>query len=130
MSVFREAQEPTKQQEAPLSKPVEQVGTPIETHAPDLLATYRDDMGKPYVAEYLGVNNVWDQDKNLQRDVEEIEGYLQEQVKSGSVDNSTKAGKEFLKNLERQAGLSRYESGAQRIQKLLAYIDFKRVVNS
>lgn len=131
MSVFRTAPEPSQSvSDEPKQTPVIESGSPVETHAPELLATYRDDMGKPYVAEYLGVDSVWDQDKSLQRDVEEIEGYLQEQVKNGVLDNSTRAGKEFLKQLERDAGLTRYESGANRIQKLLAYIDFKRVVNS
>jgi len=130
MSVFREADTSTPTPTAPKDAAIVDAGSPVETHAPELLATYRDDMGKPYVAEYLDVTNVWDQDKTLQRDVEEIEGYLQEQVKNGVLDNSTRAGKEFLKQLERDAGLTRYESGANRIQKLLAYIDFKRVVNS
>lgn len=101
-----------------------------DTHESDLFYTYEDDQKKPYAAEYFEVNDVWDKEPTLARDLKEIEGYVRSQVSDKKVDNSTKAAKEFLKELERKAGLSRYESHPQRIQKVLAYIDFKKVVDS
>lgn len=123
---FRTAQQvPTEQKTV---KGVAPVGTPVETHAPDLFATHEDDMGVPYTAEYFDVKNVWDKEESLKRDIREIEGYIREQVSKGKVDNSTKAANAFLKDLERKAGLTRYESSSNRINKLLAYIDFQQVV--
>lgn len=126
---FREAQEPSEVSVKP-EKPAEDKGSPIETKVPDLLVTHEDDTGTPYTAKYLEVENVWNDEPSLKRDVKEIEGYLRDQVKQGKVENSTKAAKQFLTDLERKAGLTRYESGAQKIEKLLAYIDFRRTVDA
>lgn len=123
---FRTAQKPVEQKTV---KGVAPVGSPVETHAPGLFATHEDDIGVPYTAEYFEIKNVWDKEESLKRDVREIEGYIRDQVSKGKVDNSTKAANNFLKELERKAGLTRYESSTNRINKLLAYIDFQQVVN-
>lgn len=126
-SPFRTAQpaEPAK----PADKPIVDASTGAETHIDDLIATYEDDQGKPYVAKYFDIEGVWDQQPELKRDLKEIEGYIRSQVSADKVENSTKAAKEFLKDMERKAGLTRYESTNQRITKVLAYIDFQRTVN-
>lgn len=95
-----------------------------------LFATYETDQKKPYVAHYLELDGVWDKEPSLARDIKEIEGYIRSQVEAKKIDNSTKAAAQYLKELERKAGLSRYESTPQRIQKILAYVDFQKVVNS
>jgi hypothetical protein len=87
-------------------------------------------MKKPYMADYFEISDVWDKEPTLARDLKEIEGYIRERVGNKKVDNSTKAANQYIKELERKAGLSRYESTPQRIQKVLAYIDFQKVVES
>lgn len=143
MSEFRKAIDQTPAEEVKTARPThtedgEKVenplsfkGTPIiETKEDSLLATYEQDQGKPFVAEYFDAVGVWDKEPSLMRDLQEIEAYIRDKVEKNQIDNSTRAGKEFLKNLEREAGLTRYESTSTRIAKILAFIDFKKVVES
>lgn len=101
----------------------------VDTKVPELLATYAEDQGKPYVAQYLELDNIWDQDRTLKYEIEVIEGYVRDQISKGIIDNNVKAGEKFLKELEKSAHISPYESTTNRINKLLAYIDFKKVVD-
>lgn len=110
-------------------KPIEKVGSPVETHAPELLSTYQDDMGKPYVAKYLELDTVWDAEPHLRNELATIEGFIREQVKKGNLENSTKAADKYLKDLEKRAETNPYESTTNRISKLLAYIEFRNVVD-
>lgn len=129
-SVFRTAAEAT-----PIpTKTGGRVGAGDPSHIPDeheasLFATYEDDQKSPYTAKYFEVDNVWKEEPTLARDLKEIEGYVREQVTSKKVANTVKAAQKFLKELERKAGLSTYESPNKRIDKLLAYIDFRRTVD-
>jgi hypothetical protein len=128
-AVFRSAQT-----EAPAETPVEPASGPVETSGkevsvPDLFVSYEEDQGKPYVAHYFDLDTTWDREPSMKRDLSEIDGYLKEQVKHGKLANTTKAASQFIKEMERAAGLSRYETTNNRISKILAYIDFKRVVN-
>lgn len=127
-SVFRTSQTPEPEAEVK-AEPVEiDVSTSSKVSVPDLFVSYEEDQGKPYTADYFELENTWKQPE-LKREIEEINGYLKEQVTKGKVDNSTKAVSAFLKEMERKAGLSRYESTTNRISKILAYIDFQRVVH-
>lgn len=129
-SVFRTAQvEAPAKEVKPANKPITDSGSPVVTHAPELLATYQDDMGKPYVAQYLDIENIWDREENLTNEINTIEGYLREQIKKGKLENSTKSGEKFLKELEKKAGTNPYESATKRIQRILAYIEFRNVVD-
>lgn len=125
-SVFRTAQETEVEQ--PLSSDAK-VESSVKVSVPELLVSYEEDQGKPYVAQYLELDTMWNKDKGLERDIREIDSYLKDQVSKGKLDNSTKAANQFIKELERSAGLTRYESVNNRISKLLAYIDFKRFTN-
>lgn len=124
-SVFRTA---TTEETTPVNSDAK-VESSVKVSVPELLVSYEEDQGKPYVAKYLAVDDVWSKEPSLKRDVQEIQGYLNEQVKNGKLDNSTKAADIFIKELERKAGLTRYESTPNRIAKILAYIDFQKVVN-
>lgn len=127
-SVFRTSQtpEPTAEVKA---EPVDiDVSTSSKVSIPDLFVSYEEDQGKPYTADYFELEHTWKQPE-LRREIEEINGYIKEQVTKGNVDNSTKAVDKFLKELERKAGLTRYESTTNRISKILAYIDFQKVVH-
>lgn len=140
MSVFRQADTSTP---APAPPPVVKKAEPTvdnpltpggkdatETKAADLLATYEADQGKPYVADYYEIGGIWDKEPSMARDLKEIEGYIRLQVTKDKLENSTRAAAKYLKQLEREAGLTTYESTPQRIQKMLSFIDFKKVVAS
>ena len=128
-SVFREANTQSETVEAPVT-PVENldVSTSSKVNVPSLFVSYEEDQGKPYTADYFELEHMWKQPE-LKRDIQEINGYIKTQVESGKVGNSTKAVDQFLKEMERKAGLTRYESTNNRITKILAYIDFQRVVH-
>lgn len=108
---------------------VDNVSSEVQTKVPELLATYSEDQGKPYVAKYYDIENIWDDQPSMRYEVNLIEGFLQDQIKQGKLDNSVKAGEDFLKDLERRAEISPYESVNQKITKLIAYIEFRRIVD-
>lgn len=128
MSTFREAVTPDTTQEIAPSPEVVRGGDSV-THIDTLLATYQEDQGNPYVAQYLDVKDVWDKSENLKNEVNTIEDYLRHQVKEGNLDNTTKAADKYLKELEKKAGANPYETITKRITKILAYIEFQRIIN-
>lgn len=95
----------------------------------DLVATYSDEHGKPYVAKYMNVENIANEPE-FKRDLGEIEGFIKDRVSKGKLENSTHATDKYLKELEKKAGLTGYENANKRISSLLAYIDFVRKVES
>ena len=125
-STFRAAVEPT---EAPKVE-VNTDNSVISTKTPnDLVATYSDEHGKPYVAKYLGVDSIANEPE-YKRDLGEIEGFIKDRVAKGKLENSTKATDKYLKELEKKAGLTGYENANKRITSLLAYIEFIRKIES
>lgn len=133
-SVFRSGT-PVPASDAPAEPKAEPVvnttpGTGSMVDTSDLFATYEEDQKMPYTAKYFGVENVWDKEPTLARDIKEIEGYVRQQVTDKKLANDTKSASKFIKDLERKAGLSTYENETVKIQKLLAYIDFRKVVES
>lgn len=140
MSEFRKAKVETSQKSTvsdPVkkedSRPVEGLTSggkaAVETKPSDLFATYEESQGKPYVADYFEIEGIWNKQPELKRELKEIEGYVREQVTKKKLANSTRAVEKFIKEMERKAGLSRYENVNQRITKILAYIDFRKVVD-
>ena len=128
-SVFRTApSEPTEPTEPTVQTTDLDTATSSKVSVPDLFVSYEEDQGKPYTADYFELEHTWKQPE-LRREIEEINGYIKEQVSKGKVDNSTKAVAAYLKEMERKAGLTRYESTNNRITKILAYIDFQKVVH-
>lgn len=122
-AVKTEAPAPVKEQK------IADIGSPVQTHIDSLLATYSEDQGKPFIANYLEVDGIWDKDKTLQNELNTIEGYLKDQIKNGKLENSTKAGKKYLQALEKKAETNPYDATNKRISKILAYIEFQRVVH-
>lgn len=127
MSEFRQAvvSEPTAVAETPKAE----VKATTTEHAPELVATYSEDMGKPYVAKYMDIEGVWDKEPTMALEVKTIESFIQNQVKKGDLDNSTRATDKYLKEIEKKAGLTGYETATKRISAILAYIDFKKVID-
>lgn len=95
----------------------------------DLLATYAEEHKKPYVAKYYNLDDYADEPEYKQ-ELDTIEGFLKERVSSKKLDNSTKAADKYLKEIEKKAGLTGYENANERIRKLLAYVDFIKVIES
>jgi hypothetical protein len=137
-SVFRQSVPVTKT--APELKPTAPVDptekpgdnsstTAISEHKDTLLATYQQEIGKPYVATYFDMPTMWDKDPSIKNDLSTIEGYLNSMQAKGKLENSTKAAAKYLREMEKKAETNPYESTTNRINKLIAYIDFQRVVH-
>jgi hypothetical protein len=94
-----------------------------------LLATFHESTGKPYVAKYLGIEDIWDEpETGLKGDLVEIENYLRSQVEDQLIENSIEAGKSLLKRLEKGAEIRPEDRTTTKIDKLKAYIRFKSEV--
>jgi hypothetical protein len=95
----------------------------------DLLYTYEDETKNPYVADYLDIKSVWDKEPMLKREVSGLEDYLRKMVVSKKIENNTRAAKQYLEFMEKQAGIEPFESANRRISKLTKYIAFRKVVD-
>lgn len=125
-TTFRAAIEPTESVTPEADTKNSVVGTKSTN---DLVATYESEHGKPYVAKYLNVDSIANEPE-FKRDLGEIEGFIRSRVENKQLDNSTHATDKYLKELEKKAGLTGYETSNKRISSLLAYIDFIRKVES
>jgi hypothetical protein len=125
-TTFRAAVEPTES----VTPDVDTSNSAISTESKnDLVATYMDEKGKPYVAKYLQVENLANEPE-YKRDLGEIEGFIKDRVTKGKLENSTRATDKYLKEIEKKAGLTGYENANKKISSLLAYIDFIRKIES
>lgn len=126
-TTFRTAVEPTESTPVKVDTSNSVISTESKN---DLVATYADEHGKPYVAKSLEVENIWDKEPTMKRELETLEGYIVEQVKQGKLENSTRATDKFIKELYKKADVNPHEGYQKKIDKLLAYIDFRRVIDA
>lgn len=104
--------------------------TSPSSSAGELLYTYEDEVRMPYVANYLGIKDIWDKEPSLENEVKELESYLRQMVVSKKLDNNTNAAQKYLERMEKDAGIEPYENANRRIEKLRKYIEFRKVVDS
>ena len=125
-STFRTAVQPTES----VTPDADTSNSVITTESKnDLVATYSDEHGKPYVAKWFGIENIANEPE-FKRDLGEIEGFIKDRVAKGKLEHSTHATDKYLKELEKKAGLTGYENANKRISSLLAYVDFIRKIES
>jgi hypothetical protein len=90
---------------------------------------YRSEKNQSYIAKYLGIEEGWD-DKNVYgKEINEIEEFFKDKIDRGDIDNSTEAVKETLKKYEKEIGCDKTERMVVKVQKLIAYLSFRRVVD-
>lgn len=129
-SVFRTASPAPAPVSTESAKGVDSPGVAPDTHESSLFATYEDDQGNPYAADYFEIKGIWKDEPTLANELKTIEGYIREKVSNKEIENNTKSAKKFIQELEKKAGTNVYENTNKRIQKLLAYIEFRKVVES
>lgn len=110
--------------------PADTTTSATQNNESSLFATYEDDQGRPFSSDYFEIGNIWDKEEGLTNELRTIEGYLREKVTKGDLENQTKAVKKFLTELEKKAGTNPYENTHKRISRVLAYIEFRKVVDS
>lgn len=91
----------------------------------DLYMTYSLDHDVPFIADYYGIGPMLQyKDLDYKAEVDAIDNYLVEEVKSKRLENNTEAVKKRLKQLEKVAGIRDLEPTSQRVKKLAAYADY------
>lgn len=99
------------------------------TSVGDLLYTYEDEVKRPYMADYLGVSDIWDKEPTLKGELQTLESHLRKMVTSKKIDNSIRAAKQYLEQMEKDAQIESFESPTRRIAKLLKYVEFRKVID-
>lgn len=109
---------------APQGSPPKILGDKVET---ELYMTYALDHDVPFVADYYGVSNMIDfKDLSYKAEVDAIDNYLVDEVKSRKLDNNITAIKTRLKQLEKVAGIDPLQPVSQRVKTLAAYAEYLR----
>jgi hypothetical protein len=126
-TVFRTASEPEAPVEQPKPTNGPEVQPEVKVEVPFTL--YRADKGKSLIAEHYGIEEGWD-DKNVYgKEIDEIEEYFTEKIEKGDIENSPEVIKGLLKKYEADLKLEKEDRTVVKIQKLIAYLDFKKTVD-
>ena len=127
VSAFRTASEPTES--APLAKTdSNQPVTAYET-ADGLFIGYESDNSVPLIVDYYDLRETFKADPEAYSEVSDITKYLQDLVTSGQLENSTKAVKEKIKQLERLSGVDSTERVNMKLTRLAEYAKFENKIN-
>lgn len=106
------------------SEPVAKVGDKMDS---DLFMTYSLDHDVPFVADYYGIGNMLAyKDLSYKQEVDTIDNYLVDEVKSKRLDNNTNAIKTRLKQLEKIAGIDSLAPTSIRVKQLAAYAEYMK----
>lgn len=93
----------------------------------DLYATYELDHSKPYLAEYFGINELWNNpDLSYKDELNHIDTYLKGEISDKTLANTTEAVKQRVTKLEKLAGIDQSASPALRVQQLAAFAKYMR----
>jgi len=87
---------------------------------------YRRFNHKPFMADYYGIENIWDVDATITKEVETVEDYLKQQVELGELRNKTEAVKKKIKKLEKMANIDETERTSDKMRKLVAFINYQK----
>jgi len=86
---------------------------------------YRNVNKLPLAADYVDAKLTWDE-ADMVDDVMVIEDYLTELVNTGELENSIKAARAKLKNMEKMANIDKLESKAQKLIKLAEFVNYMK----
>lgn len=121
-SVFRTKVEPS----APVNEKVigKSEAAVIASKVEPPYLDYESEKGKPYIAEYFGLDEMW-QDKvgGFEEEISTINKYVKNEIEQGRIDNSTEAVKTLLKDMEKQIG-NKTERTTIKIAQMAAYTEF------
>jgi len=127
--VFRGMDTPAQGETAPMPKVSHEATTQLTIDVEPPFTNYRGEKDQSYIAKYLGIEEGWN-DKNVYgKEIDEIEQYFKDKIGRGDIDNTTEAVKETLKKYEKEIGYDKTERMVVKVQKLIAYLSFRRVVD-
>lgn len=113
--------EPTEQFAKPESPNIS--GAPLGDIVEVPFTEYMNSKHRPFTADYFETPLMWD-DEVMADDIQAVENYLKTLVRSGELENTTKAAKEKLKKLEKMAGIDKLESKADKTIKLAEFVKY------
>lgn len=91
----------------------------------DMYLSYSLDHDVPFLADYYGIGNLINyKDLPYKAEVDAIDEFLIDEVKSKRLDNNTEAVKKRLAQLEKVAGIQPYTPTPQRVKTLAAYAKY------
>lgn len=91
----------------------------------NMYLSYSLDHDVPFLADYYGIGNLINyKDLPYKEEVDAIDNFLIDEVKSKRLDNTTEAVKKRLAQLEKVAGIEKYTPTAQRVKTLAAYAKY------
>jgi hypothetical protein len=130
-SVFRTAQPAAQTSESPKAEApkADKTQTAVEADVPVPYLDYKTMNHKPFTVEYFELGNLWDdRDGGFKSEINIIEDYMYHLIGSGKISNSTEAVREKIKSMEKQAGISKFDTTTHRIAKITAFTKFLQEV--
>lgn len=97
--------------------------------ADGLFVGYEMDNGVPYLVDYFGIKDTYKQDPEAYNEIDAVTQYLNELVTTGKLENSTKAVREKLKQLEKLSGVESTERVTMKLTRLNEYANFENKIN-
>ena len=107
-------------------KPIKEAsGLLADTNVEPPYLDYEHEKGKPYIAEYFKLNELWnDKLGGFEEEIGTIQKYIKDEIEQGRLDNSVEAVKGVLKGIEKMAGFEKTERIAIKIAQMAAYTEF------
>lgn len=127
-TVFREKREPS---EPVIEKPIsESKAAIVDTKIEPPYLDYEHETGKPYIAEYFGLGELWnDKLGGFEQEIGTIQTYIKGEIEQGRLDNSVQAVKALLKSIEKLVGFDKAERTTSKIAQMAAYTEFMHKSN-
>lgn len=97
--------------------------------ADGLFIGYDIDNGVPFIVDYLGIKDTFKSDPTAYSEASDITEYLENLVRLGEIDNTTKAVSEKLKQLEKLSGIDPTERVSMKLTRLAEYAKFENKIN-
>lgn len=131
-SVFRSAQTPTEAAEqAPTPEPNADQPVTSYAKADGLYVGYENDHGVPYVANFYGIGNLYNQEPDTyHEEIDAIGKHIEQLIGDGELSNSLEAVDLKLKQLEKLAGVDKTERTVMKLIRLAEYCKFMNNVNN
>jgi hypothetical protein len=122
-TVFR-----TKQDEVinePTVKAPEKVESTVSSKVEVPYLDYHNEHGKPYIVDHFKLGEYWnDPQGGFEEEVNMIEDYIQQQVKSGEVENSVLGVKSLIKEIEKATRTEKEPRTVVKLGVLASYMRF------
>jgi hypothetical protein len=116
-TVFRARIEPVAENK------IEAISSPAQPVITDVPVPYLD--SRTFLDDYFNLGTEWkDHDATFQKEIDTINTYLTEKIKTGEIENSQKAVTTVLKGMERLNNLSKEGRSVIRLEVLGNYIEF------